>query len=130
MSSKRKITVAYGDGIGPEIMKATLDILEAAGAQIETDVIEIGEQVYLKGISSGIEDSAWQSLREIPDHHSAGRRVQKLERNHKKDFGTFCKREALQSLPPFYQNPFPSDRHGHCQGKRRRSLCGYRTPPD
>ena len=55
MSSKTKITVAYGDGIGPEIMKATLNVLEAAGAQLEYDVIEIGEQVYLKGISSGID---------------------------------------------------------------------------
>ncbi len=45
MSGKRKITVAYGDGIGPEIMQATLDILIAAKAQIETEVIEIGEKV-------------------------------------------------------------------------------------
>nr|MBI1230285.1 NADP-dependent isocitrate dehydrogenase [Cytophagales bacterium] len=64
MMSKRKITVAYGDGIGPEIMNATLAILDAAGAQIEPDIIEIGEQVYYKGISSGIEPRAWDSLRE------------------------------------------------------------------
>ncbi|MDX5477756.1 MAG: NADP-dependent isocitrate dehydrogenase, partial [Cyclobacteriaceae bacterium] len=62
MSSKRKITVAYGDGIGPEIMKATLNILDAAGAQLEYDVIEIGEQVYLKGISSGMEPKSFASL--------------------------------------------------------------------
>ncbi len=35
MNSKTKITVAYGDGIGPEIMKATLAILDAAGAKLE-----------------------------------------------------------------------------------------------
>jgi len=29
-----KITVAKGDGIGPEIMDATLHILKEAGAQI------------------------------------------------------------------------------------------------
>ncbi len=63
MTSKRAITVAYGDGIGPEIMKATLHILEQAGAQIETEVIEIGEKVYLAGNKSGIEPSAWESLR-------------------------------------------------------------------
>lgn len=39
------ITVAYGDGIGPEIMKATLRILEAAGAALDIEEIEIGEQV-------------------------------------------------------------------------------------
>ncbi len=63
MSEKVKITVAYGDGIGPEIMQATLDILFAAGANVETEVIEIGEKVYRKGISSGIAPEAWESLR-------------------------------------------------------------------
>lgn len=63
MSGKRKITVAYGDGIGPEIMQATLDILLAAGAQIETEVIEIGEKVFRKGISTGIAPESWESIK-------------------------------------------------------------------
>jgi isocitrate dehydrogenase len=63
MSEKQKITVAYGDGIGPEIMQATLDILIASEARIETEVIEIGEKLYRKGESTGISDSAWESLR-------------------------------------------------------------------
>src|ERR671924_321427 len=57
------ITVAYGDGIGPEIMDATLRIIQAAGARIEIETIEVGEKVYLKGINAGIEPSAWESLR-------------------------------------------------------------------
>jgi isocitrate dehydrogenase len=61
-ANKTPITVAYGDGIGPEIMNATLDIIQAAGAQIEIEEIEIGEKVYLRGVSAGIEDSAWESL--------------------------------------------------------------------
>jgi isocitrate dehydrogenase len=61
--AKTPITVAYGDGIGPEIMKATLDIIQAGGAELDIDVIEIGEQLYLKGINTGIEPSAWDSLR-------------------------------------------------------------------
>lgn len=44
-----RITVAKGDGIGPEIMNATLAILQAAGAQLEVDEIQVGEQVYLAG---------------------------------------------------------------------------------
>lgn len=63
MNSKTSITVAYGDGIGPEIMQATLAILEAAGAQLDIETIEIGEKIYQKGISSGIEPEAWDSLR-------------------------------------------------------------------
>src|SRR5690606_27510528 len=56
-------TVAYGDGIGPEIMEATLNILNAAGASIAPEVIEIGKNVYERGISSGIAPDAWESLR-------------------------------------------------------------------
>ena len=63
MSGKQKITVAYGDGIGPEIMQATIDILIAAGAQIETEVIEIGEKVFRKGISTGISDESWETIK-------------------------------------------------------------------
>ena len=63
MSTKIPITVAYGDGIGPEIMDATLRIIEAAGAQLEKEVIEIGEKVYLKGNAAGIYPEAWDSLK-------------------------------------------------------------------
>jgi len=63
-AEKRKITVAYGDGIGPEIMQATLDIINAAGAQIEPLVIEIGEKSYLKGHTSGIQKEDWNKLTE------------------------------------------------------------------
>ena len=62
MSTKTPITVAHGDGIGPEIMNATLRILEAAGAALDIETIEIGEKVYLRGNSAGIEPSAWESL--------------------------------------------------------------------
>ena len=58
-----KITVAKGDGIGPEIMDATLDILEAAGARLEIEEIQIGESVYLSGNTSGISKGAWESIR-------------------------------------------------------------------
>src|SRR6202140_4706786 len=63
MSNNVPITVARGDGIGPEIMDATLRIIQAAGARIDIEEIEIGEKVYLRGISAGIEPGAWESLR-------------------------------------------------------------------
>ncbi len=63
MSIKTPITVAYGDGIGPEIMAATLKILEAAKADIDPEIIEVGEKVYLQGYTSGIPDSAWAALK-------------------------------------------------------------------
>jgi isocitrate dehydrogenase len=48
------ITVAKGDGIGPEIMDATLRILKAANARLDIEEIEVGEKVYLSGNTSGI----------------------------------------------------------------------------
>src|SRR5947199_5272332 len=63
MANNIPITVAYGDGIGPEIMEATLRIIKAAGARIDIEQVEVGEKVYLRGINAGIEPSAWESLR-------------------------------------------------------------------
>ena len=57
------ITVAHGDGIGPEIMQAALEILREAGARLEIEPIELGEAVYRRGVSSGIEPDSWSSLR-------------------------------------------------------------------
>ncbi len=57
------ITVAYGDGIGPEIMRAALSILQEAGARLDIECIEIGQSVYARGVTSGIDPGAWDSLR-------------------------------------------------------------------
>jgi len=113
MSSKRKITVAYGDGIGPEIMKATLDILQAAGAQIEPDVIEIGEQVYLKGISSGIEERTWDSLRETkvflksPITTPQGGGFKSLNVTTRKTLGLFANVRPCKAYSPFVKTHYP-----------------------
>jgi len=61
--AKIPIAVAYGDGIGPEIMSAVLLILEESGAPLQPHVIEIGEKIFLKGIPTGIEPSSWETIR-------------------------------------------------------------------
>ena len=58
-----RVTVAKGDGIGPEIMDATLRILMAAGAKIAIDEIEIGEKVFLAGNTAGIAPESWEIIR-------------------------------------------------------------------
>src|SRR5260370_12446959 len=63
MTQNTPITVAYGDGIGPEIMDATLHVMKGAGALREIEQIEVGEKVYLRGNNAGMEPSAWESLR-------------------------------------------------------------------
>src|SRR5579863_8774850 len=61
--AKIPIAVAYGDGIGPEIMSAVLLILEESGAPLQPHVIEIGEKIFLKGVPTGIEPSSWDTIR-------------------------------------------------------------------
>ncbi len=62
MSEIIPITVAYGDGIGPEIMSATLEILKHAEAPIRVEIIEIGEKLYKKNYTSGISHETWDSI--------------------------------------------------------------------
>ena len=57
------IAVAHGDGIGPEIMQASLRVLRAAGAAIEEVPVTIGEAQYRAGHSSGIAPDTWAALR-------------------------------------------------------------------
>jgi isocitrate dehydrogenase len=64
--AKHNICIARGDGIGPEIMQATLDVLNELKLDIEFHEIELGEKLYLKGHSAGIETSSWDLLRQYP----------------------------------------------------------------
>ena len=40
MTTKTPITVAHGDGIGPEIMAASLHIIQEAGAALEIETVK------------------------------------------------------------------------------------------
>lgn len=60
----KRITIAYGDGIGPEIMDAVIKILKYAKARVDFEVIEIGKLMYERGYSSGIPEGAWKSIRD------------------------------------------------------------------
>ncbi|MCB1067855.1 MAG: NADP-dependent isocitrate dehydrogenase [Simkania sp.] len=64
MNQTVPITIAHGDGIGPEIMEATLKVLRASGAALDYREVEIGEKVYLAGHPTGIEDSTWETIRQ------------------------------------------------------------------
>lgn len=57
------ITIAYGDGIGPEVMEATLHVLQEAGANIVVESIEVGERIYRQGARDGVLPSAQPLLR-------------------------------------------------------------------
>jgi len=108
-----KITIAKGDGIGPEIMQATLNILKAAGAQLDIEEIEIGEKVYLKGNSAGIAPSAWESLRrtkvflKAPITTPQGGGFKSLNVTIRKVLGLYSNVRPCVSYHPFVQTKHP-----------------------
>ncbi len=113
MTNKRAITVAKGDGIGPEIMDATLHILLSAGANIEPEFIDIGEKVYLAGNSAGIEASSWESLRrtkvflKAPITTPQGGGYKSLNVTTRKALGLFANIRPCVSYNPFVQSKHP-----------------------
>jgi len=108
-----KITVAKGDGIGPEIMDATLEILLAAGANIEIDDIEVGEKVYLGGNSSGIETSSWETIRrnkiflKAPITTPQGGGYKSLNVTTRKFLGLYANVRPCMSMHPFVKTKHP-----------------------
>lgn len=112
-SGKTSITVARGDGIGPEIMQATLDILDGAGARLAYEFIDIGEKVYLKGISAGIEPSAWESLRrtkvflKAPITTPQGGGFKSLNVTARKTLGLYANVRPCVSYHPFVDTKHP-----------------------
>ncbi|MEX2260371.1 MAG: NADP-dependent isocitrate dehydrogenase [Bryobacteraceae bacterium] len=113
MATKIPITVARGDGIGPEIMGATLHILNAAGAALDIEEIEIGENVYLRGNSAGIEPSAWESLRrtkvflKAPITTPQGGGFKSLNVTTRKTLGLYANVRPCVSYSPFVETKHP-----------------------
>ena len=101
------ITVAFGDGIGPEIMQASLKVLLAAGAHIAVEPIEIGERVYRAGQSAGIAPEAWDSLRRTRVFYKApittpqGGGFKSLNVTVRKSLGLFANVRPCTAYAPF-----------------------------
>lgn len=108
-----RITVAKGDGIGPEIMDATLSIIKAAGARIEVDEIEVGEKVYLSGNTSGIASESWDTIRrnkiflKAPITTPQGGGYKSLNVTTRKFLGLYSNVRPCMSLFPFVNTKHP-----------------------
>ncbi len=109
-----RVTIAKGDGIGPEIMDATLSILHAAGAQIATDEIVIGEKVYLSGNNSGITHEDWDIIRrnkiflKAPITTPQGGGYKSLNVSTRKYLGLFANVRPCKSYTPYILSKHPN----------------------
>lgn len=108
-----RITIAKGDGIGPEIMDATMRIILAAGAKLEIDEIEVGEKVYLAGNTSGIAPESWDIIRrnkiflKAPITTPQGSGYKSLNVSTRKFLGLYANIRPCRSYHPFIATKHP-----------------------
>jgi len=107
------ITVAYGDGIGPEIMEAVVRILKEAKAQIRIETIEVGEKLYKKHYTSGIAPDTWESLErtkillKAPITTPQGGGYKSLNVTLRKALGLYANVRPTVAYAPFVETQYP-----------------------
>jgi isocitrate dehydrogenase len=107
------ITVARGDGIGPEIMEACLHILQEAGAELDIEEVDVGERVYLQGNLSGIDPKLWESIRRTRVFYKAplttpqGTGFKSVNVTTRKTLGLFANVRPSRAYAPFVKTKHP-----------------------
>ncbi|MDI9637435.1 NADP-dependent isocitrate dehydrogenase [Kamptonema cortianum] len=112
--SHTSIAVAFGDGIGPEIMQAIVPILEEAGASLNYFPVELGEAVYKSGFTSGIKPESWDVIRnskallKAPITTPQGGGFKSLNVTIRKSLGLFANVRPCVAYAPFVKTQNPS----------------------
>lgn len=102
--AKYKISVAKGDGIGPEIMDAVLSIFDAAKVDIEYEFVEMGKDVFLKGFNAGMTLEAERSIESNgilfkgPMETPKGKGMKSINVTARKKWSTFANKRRFQTL--------------------------------
>ncbi|HCS19568.1 MAG TPA: NADP-dependent isocitrate dehydrogenase [Bacteroidetes bacterium] len=99
-----RISVAKGDGIGPEIMDAVLQLFEAAKVPLKYDFIEMGKTYFLQGYNSGMTPSAKESIENNcilfkgPMETPKGKGMKSINVTARKTWSTYANRRHFLSL--------------------------------
>lgn len=107
------IVVAYGDGIGPEIMEAVLYILKEAKPPLKISTIEIGEKIYKKNYTSGITETSWKiiessaAILKAPITTPQGKGYKSLNVTLRKALGLYANIRPVISYHPFVKTLHP-----------------------
>lgn len=94
-------------------MDATLNVLQAAGADITFEEIEVGEKMYLSGHTTGISDDAWETIRKnkilfkSPITTPQGGGYKSLNVTMRKTLGLYSNIRPCASMHPFVQTKHP-----------------------
>jgi isocitrate dehydrogenase len=99
-----KIAVAKGDGIGPEIMQAVLNIFDAAKVPLQYGFVEMGKWVFDKGYSNGMTPDAQKTIEELgilfkgPMETPKGKGVKSINVTARKTWNTYANKRVFQTL--------------------------------
>src|SRR5215216_5835300 len=99
-----RIAVAKGDGIGPEIMDAVLNIFNANKVPLEYETVEMGKWVFDKGFSNGMTPEAQQAIEALgilfkgPMETPKGKGVKSVNVTARKTWNTYANKRVFQTL--------------------------------
>lgn len=98
------ITVAKGDGIGPEIMDAVLKIFSASSVPLKYEMVDMGKWVFDKGFSNGMTPEAQQTIEKLgilfkgPMETPKGKGVKSVNVTARKTWNTYANKRTFQTL--------------------------------
>lgn len=99
-----KIAVAKGDGIGPEIMDAVLNIFKTAKVDLDYEFVDMGKWVFDKGYSNGMTPEAQQTIETLgilfkgPMETPKGKGVKSVNVTARKTWNTYANKRVFQTL--------------------------------
>ncbi len=99
-----KIAVAKGDGIGPEIMEAVVNIFKANKIDLEYEYVDMGKWVFDKGYSNGMTPEARQTIEKLgilfkgPMETPKGKGVKSVNVTARKTWNTYANKRVFQTL--------------------------------
>lgn len=99
-----KIAVAKGDGIGPEIMQAVINIFNAAQVPLGYEYVDMGKWVFDKGYSNGMTSDAQKTIEELgilfkgPMETPKGKGVKSINVTARKTWNTYANKRVFLTL--------------------------------
>jgi isocitrate dehydrogenase len=101
---KIKIAVAKGDGIGPEIMEAVLQVFKANDAPLEYEFVEMGKSYFDAGHSTGMTAAAKEAIERLgilfkgPMETPKGKGVKSINVTARKVWNTYANQRDFRTL--------------------------------
>ncbi len=115
----RRIAVASGDGIGAEVMAATLKVFDAMKVPLQYEHVAMGGAIYKKGFSAGMTPEAQAAVEKCgvlfkgPMETPKGKGVKSINVTARKMWTAYANKRLFRSLPgivtPFSQAGIPID---------------------